>query len=503
MQVNQSKFPAAGVWPAGDRAAADAAPAALAQDWRKWLMLAVAVLLLSRLALMLWAPLADTTEARYGELARQTASNAYWLMPHMDAHTPFFAKPPLSTWTSAVSMRLFGVNEFAARLPSLLVSLPALWIAACFAGALGVRARWLVVPVLASSPLFFISAGAVMTDAVQMTVVWAAQYMAWRAWHAGEGAGDINARRWRLGFWALVGLGALSKGLATWVLIMLPLAAYALLERRPLQLARQLLDWRGMLLAAAIFLPWYGAAEYYYPGFINYFIVGEHFSRFLVPGWTGDRYGTAHRQPLGAIWLFWVGAMLPWIHVFVGGLLAMRRRGPASASAAALPPLARFLWCATLAPLLFFTFSRNIIWTYALTAVPPFAVLAAHWLENSAPRTQRRTGLALAAYALLALAVSPFIVKEVSVNSERALVQAFEKAAPPGAKLQYLTRPAFSSAFYTRGTLRHEEGAAGLLPSQPGQAAYVVMDNEDVRRLAIPAADILYAGHKRSLVELK
>jgi hypothetical protein len=135
--------------------------------------------------------------------------------------------------------------------------------------------------------------------------------------------------------------------------------------------------------------------------------------------------------------------------------------------------------------------------------VPPFAVLAAHWLENSAPRIQRRTGLLLAAYALLVLAASPFIVWEVGVNSDRALVQSFEKAAPAGAQLQYLTHPAFSSAFYTRGTLRHEEGTAGLLPSAPSHATYVVMDNHDLQRLAIPAAIVLYAGQKRSLVELK
>lgn len=467
-------------------AMAGAAPAALPIDssalrnWRTWLILAVAVLLLCRLGLMLAAPLADTTEARYGELARQTAVNGFWLMPHMDAHTPFFAKPPLSTWLSAASMRLFGVNEFAARLPALLVSLPALWITMQFSTALGVRQRWLVVPVLAASPLFFVSAGAVMTDAVQMTIVWSAQYCAIQA----LGAGRADGRRWRLGFWALLGLGALSKGLATWALIGMPLAAYALLHRRSVQMLAHVWDWAGVVLACAIFLPWYIAAEHAYPGFISYFIVGEHFSRFLVPGWSGDRYGFAHSQPFGAIWLFWIGAALPWMHVFIARLAALLRRQEKPDA------LASFLWCATLVPLVFFTFSRNIIWTYALTALPPFAVLVAQHIERSSERVQRRTAVGLFIYALLVAAASPLVVRQVSRNSDRDLVQ----AAPAGAQLQYLAKPAFSSAFYTHGNLRR------LNPADDAHG-YVVIDNEDLQRLKIQPKQVRFAGTRRSLVE--
>ena len=54
------------------------------------------------------------------------------------------------------------------------------------------------------------------------------------------------------------------------------------------------------------------------PGFLDYFIVGEHIQRFLVPGWTGDLYGRAHDVPRGGIWLFFLLGALPW------GLLACR-----------------------------------------------------------------------------------------------------------------------------------------------------------------------------------
>ncbi|MGO4381241.1 ArnT family glycosyltransferase [Pseudoduganella sp. RAF53_2] len=462
------------------QAATPVLPSAV-RNWRTWMVLAVAVLLLARFALMIAAPLADTTEARYGELARQTAMNGYWLMPHMDAQTPFFAKPPLSTWISAASMKLFGVNEFAARLPDFLAALPALWISALFASALGVRQRWLVVPVLFASPLFFVSAGAVMTDSAQMTIIWAAQYCAWRALDTTRKQGSS----WRLGFWALIGLGALSKGLATWALIGMPMIVYALLQRRAMQMLRQVWDWAGVALACAIFLPWYIAAERAYPGFVNYFIVGEHFSRFLVPGWTGDRYGFAHRQPFGAIWVFWIGAALPWMYVFFPRVTAVLRRR------VALDPLSCFLWCATLVPLVFFTFSRNIIWTYALTALPSFAVLVAQHIENSSAQAQRRTAAGLFIFALLVAVATPLVVKQIGRNSDRALVQEFYKLAPAGTMLQYAGNPAFSSAFYTRGKLQHVSGV--------GQhKGYVVVDNGDVH-----GAQVLFANSRRSLVEEK
>ena len=111
-----------------------------------WYLLAAALLLLAyRIALMALLPLADTTEARYGEIARQAVSNGYWLMPHIDPHTPFFAKPPLSTWASAVSMQIFGINEFAARLPALLASLLAIVVAMGFAREMKLRRSWLAV----------------------------------------------------------------------------------------------------------------------------------------------------------------------------------------------------------------------------------------------------------------------------------------------------------------------------------------------------------------------
>lgn len=132
-----------------------------------FLLILLLLIIALRIFLMASLPLTDTTEARYGELARVTAIGNYWLMPHMSPSQPFFAKPPLSTWFTAASWLSFGKNEFALRLPELLMM-----VLSCFALLYGADSfqlthqQWLFASfVMMSSPVGFISSGAVMTDA--------------------------------------------------------------------------------------------------------------------------------------------------------------------------------------------------------------------------------------------------------------------------------------------------------------------------------------------------
>ncbi|MEN3809069.1 phospholipid carrier-dependent glycosyltransferase, partial [Chromobacterium piscinae] len=85
---------------------------AATSSWRKAAGYALLALLAIRLLAMWAIPLTDTTEARYAEIARKMLETGNWVTPLHDYGVPFWAKPPLSTWLSAASMGLFGVNEF-------------------------------------------------------------------------------------------------------------------------------------------------------------------------------------------------------------------------------------------------------------------------------------------------------------------------------------------------------------------------------------------------------
>src|SRR5690606_36519791 len=114
------------------------------------------------------------------------------------------------------------------------------------------------------------------------------------------------------------------------VLTFAPLLIWHALNRKRVSLTACLPWFKGLLLTAALSLPWYILAEIKTPGFLNYFIVGEHFRRFLDPGWAGDLYGTAHRQAYGTIWYYCLQASFTWgvlmIAAAIGAVRSTRLR---------------------------------------------------------------------------------------------------------------------------------------------------------------------------------
>lgn len=148
------------------------------------------------------------------------------------------------------------------------------------------------------------------------------------------------------------------------------------------------LPWiKGALLMLALSLPWYLLAERQTPGFLHYFIVGEHFQRFTVKGWQGDLYGSGHASPLGTIWLYGLTMFLPWTLLLP--LLRMKKTSPLSEKAA-FPGENSFLWLWALSPLLFFTLARNILPAYVLPGIPAWCILTVQglWQWNN-----RRPGI--------------------------------------------------------------------------------------------------------------
>lgn len=461
----------------------------------RWLTASIVILVLLRLWMMATHPLTDTTEARYGELARVTADGGFWLMPHMTPTEPFFAKPPLSTWLAAGSWKLLGQTEFSLRFPSFVMSIITVGLTLVMARDVGVGCggRWMTATMLVTSPMFLASAGAVMTDATQMSIVTAAMLVSWRALR------DPERRRWRLLFWSLLGIATLAKGLATLALIGLPLIAYIAFGEGLVVVWRRLFDPWGPLLAAALCLAWYVPAERAYPGFLNYFLIGEHFQRFLQPGWAGDRYGRAHRTPLGMIWLYWIAGIGLWLPVFFGEaqrLVRRLRREPVAMSD-------RWLWCWVLAPLIFFTASRNIIVTYTLTAIPPFAMIVGQWSESNPGRLRRIAPACAMGFALVLGAVGlSWLPRAIEDLSARQLVTSAKTLAPEATIVVRGCYP-FSSSFYTRGcALRIDDKVAFAEAIQQPGIVLLVSEKEALTLRANPHLRELARNSRGTLLEV-
>ena len=437
---------------------------------------ALLALLVVRLAAMATIPLNESTEARYGEMARKMLETGNWVLPMHDYGIPFLAKPPLWAWMSAASMGIFGVNAFAARLPALLLSIMTLGLVWLLALKRHGRGASIGAPlVLAASAGFFVAAGTVMTDpalAFSTTLVLASFWLAIR----------YEQELWGWMFFAGCGVGLLAKGPVALVISGMPVFFWTLRRNEWENVWRRLPWIWGSMLTLAIAAPWYALAQIRAPEFLSYFLIGEHVHKFLDPGWKGDRYGYAHAFPHGTIWIFALLCFLPW--------------------SAAVPSLTRkaksvwkdddgwmlFLALWSFASLVFFTVAANIIWPYPLPALPGLALLFAEIMLRLGKRIPiaavYATALAGAVATLGALAMpNRFDL------SERDTIAAWRgQASAPDSRLLFwgYKRIEFSAAFYSSGratTTSDDAAAEALLRNETRD--YIVSTPGGLERLPL------------------
>ncbi len=110
------------------------------------------------------AALIEPDEGRNAEIAREILLLKDWVTPHYD-FIPRLDKPILFFGLVAVSYKLFGISEWAARLPSALAALACLCITYRFASSLfGRRAGLWSALILLSSIEFFALSRTVLMD---------------------------------------------------------------------------------------------------------------------------------------------------------------------------------------------------------------------------------------------------------------------------------------------------------------------------------------------------
>jgi 4-amino-4-deoxy-L-arabinose transferase-like glycosyltransferase len=429
---------------------------------RQWLVGLLLLAIVVRLATLGTYPLMDNTEARYAELARKMVETGDWLMPQVRYGAPWWSKPPLSIWLTSLSFVAFGVNEFAARLPEWLLALGimGLTMVAAATRAMGNLALRSAV-VLFTSVLFFGTAGGVMTDATLVLGTTMSMVAFWMAL-VREGPA---ARGWGYLFFIGLAIGLLAKGPVGVVLTLAPCGLWTLWKWRIGDVWRRLPWITGTLLCAAIAVPWYLAAEARTPGFLEYFIVGEHWKRYTVPGWSGDKFGTAHVRPRGTIWPLGLAATLPWCIVWLGLLWRMRRAGTPLRTPDA-DGWRAYLWLWLLASPVFFTFAGNILITYVLPAMPAFALLVGQAWERVEGEGRIGWGTRIAALfvpvgiVIALLFVMPRVAPDFA--HDRIVAQYLAQRSGDTQRLIYLEEAPQSAQFYARGKVTVVDSGADI-----------------------------------------
>ena len=285
---------------------------------RAWLLPAVFVWL----AATAWLrPLALPDEGRYVGVALEMLWSGDWLVPTLDT-LPYFHKPPLFYWLTAASLGVFGINEWAARLPSLLAA-----TGTAFAVYLFVR-RWagerqarLALVVLATTPFFFGGAQFANLDMLVAACIACTILCAADAVLAAEGG---RPRRSTLAAaYAFAALGILAKGLIGVAIPALVIGAWLVATGRMAMILR-LVSLPGLALFAAIAVPWFALMEARHPGFLHYFFVHHHFQRYTAPGFNSRQH----------VWFYlpvFAGLTMPW---FFSLFHAVRRPARATACSA-------------------------------------------------------------------------------------------------------------------------------------------------------------------------
>ncbi len=349
---------------------------------REWKLLALLALILGmRLFSLGWPALSDPSESRYADIALQMYRSHDWITPRIIIHgelVPYWGKPPLHFWLTAICFRLFGISEWSARFPSFMASVGMVILAVLLASRLRtVRAGLIAGIILASSGLFFALAGASVTDATLSAATTAAMV-------SFALAVLQESRGWGMLFFVFLAAGMLIKGPIAIALVVLPTAVWLTLFRQ-WSLLRNF-PWKtGSLLFLAISVPWYVAAELRTPGFLRYFFVNEHILRFLVHNY-GDLYGSGHMYPRGTSWFMLLLTFLPWTGVLIAITWKKRR-------SFLTDRWLTFAWLWGISPALFFMISRQLLATYLLPGFAGLSITLA--LELSEPHAVRTLRTAL------------------------------------------------------------------------------------------------------------
>ena len=404
---------------------------------RFWIAFLLLALIANRALINYLLPLMDKTEARYAEIARIMVETNNWILLQIDYNVPFWAKPPLSTWLTAISIEIFGLYEFYIRLPYLIATIIIILFISRYDKTEN-KIFFLTPLVLLLMPEFYLHAGVVSTDTMLNFSIIIVMLSFWEAMNKESGS------KWWYGFFVGIGLGLLSKGPIILILTIPPIIIWLLVYKEELKKLKKTPIVSGLSLTVLISCPWYYLTELRSPGFVDYFIYGEHFRRFFDSGWKGDLYGFAKQQPFGIIWVFSIIAVFPWSFLIMGNLKKIIKKAYENKWVC-------FLTCWMLFTPVFFTFSKSLIHTYTLPIAVPAALLITHFWSDFKFKKYYLSISVLFYLAILPAFYSGVLDETIQSNCDKELV---EDKIVSDYSLYYLNYKSFSSQFYSLGSIK-------------------------------------------------
>ena len=350
----------------------------------------------------------DDVDAVQAQIARNMLDSGDWVTARLDG-VAYLEKSPLKYWTIAVSYMIFGVHDWAARIPMALFAIGLCWLTARIGWwAFGGRAGLYAGLALATCIGLFLFTRILLPDVGLTFTITLAMWALLRALEPDE----PHPRRWAWTMAAAIAAGLLLKGLIAAVFPIGAGVTYLLLTRQLFarRTWERLRPFSGTLIILLIAAPWHVLATirnppYFYfsmrsipgeyHGFFWFYFINEHLLRFLNLRYPRD-YNTVPRL---YFWLFHLLWLFPWSAY----LAAAFRLSYRPVDRAGRLRLLALCWTGFL--LIFFTFSSTQEY-YSMPCYPALALLIGSALvEQRWIRAGHRVISSIAALAAVAIAL--------------------------------------------------------------------------------------------------
>ena len=349
--------------------------------------------------------LMDDVDAVQATIAKNMLSSGDWVTARLDG-VKYLEKSPLVYWMMATSFAIFGVTDWAARLPIVLSILALCWVTFrmgrwAFGESIGLCAGL----AMATSTGLFLFTRILIPDVILTLTIALALWGFLRALDDEE----THPQRWAWLMGASIGTGLLLKGL---IAALFPVAAAGLflLFTRELWARRtwqRLYPLSTLVILLAIALPWHVMATLrnppyfdwtmksepgHYRGFFWFYFLNEHVFRFLNMRFPRD-YNTV---PLYSFWMLHLVWFFPWSG-WIGETFRADYRATGRASRTRLLCL-----CWVGFTMLFFTLSTTQEY-YSMPAYPAMTLLLGSAIASSQSEWPSRIAGAISALALVAI----------------------------------------------------------------------------------------------------
>lgn len=304
------------------------------------------------------APLFDVDEGAFSEATREMFERGDFLFTYLNG-APRFDKPILVYWLQSVGYLIFGVSEWAFRLPSAVAAI--VWSYATYFFArrrVGEDAALLALAVACTALGPFAIGRAATADGLLNCLLALTLFDVWRHLESGRRAPLLRAFVW-------IGLGALTKGPVALIVPGTVSLLYCASRGEWKTWFRTVFNPLGLLILTAIAAPWYAYAYALHgQDFIDGFIMRHNVQRFSgsLEGHGGSAFYYLIAVPL---------LLLPWSGLFFNALARVRSD--------VHDPLRRFLWIWFGFVLAFFSLSGTKLPHYVLYGCTPlFIVIGLH-----------------------------------------------------------------------------------------------------------------------------